>query len=102
LGSRPYVAPEVVAERRATPRSDIYGVGRALFALATATRPRQKWRAPDLRRLMQDAGLDPREVSLIERLAATRPEDRPESLAETLAELDGILRDTKGEADAAA
>lgn len=91
IGTRAYVAPEVFSERQATVRSDVYGVGRALFMLATGERPRQKWTGADLARMMRERGRGEREVALVARLAADDPMDRPADLKGTVAELEAML-----------
>lgn len=91
IGSRGYAAPEVLAGRAATPRSDAYGLGRSLYVLAAGERPRQKWNAAMLAERLRDRGIDPREASLVTWLAADLPADRPATLDEALRELDTVV-----------
>lgn len=93
IGSRGYVAPEVVQDRVADVRSDVYSIGRALFTLATGEKPRQKWTADELAAQMRARGADEREVSLVTWLAAEDAAKRPATLAEPLARLDALLRE---------
>lgn len=90
LGTRAYVAPEVLAKLEASPRSDIYGVGRALFMLATGETPRQKWGAEDLAARMRAAGRSEREAALVAWCTAEDPARRPASLQQVVAELDAL------------
>ena len=69
LGTLRYIAPEVAEGRPATPQSDLYSLGVLLGEIAGAN---------------ASAGL----ATLIARMQAPAPEQRPASAAEALAELD--------------
>lgn len=72
-GSPGFTAPEVAREKLATPATDVWGLGRLLFFLATGEAPRPADRAADLVARLADA----RDAALVARLAADDPRDRP-------------------------
>ncbi|QDT69103.1 Serine/threonine-protein kinase StkP [Planctomycetes bacterium MalM25] len=97
-GTSDYVAPEVVQDpSRIRPESDLYGLGCTLYYAVTGKVPYPGGGHLDkLRRRLREAPIDPRTLApklshamaeLIERLMASRPEDRPASAGMVAAEL---------------
>jgi serine/threonine-protein kinase len=101
VGSPHHMAPEIVEGQDADARSDLFSLGTLLYWLATGTLP---FAAPSptaiLRRLLEGTYADPRTVepkvsdplaSLLTRLLAVAPKDRPSSAVEVRDSLDAIL-----------
>lgn len=97
IGSRGYVAPEVTKRRVALPASDVYGLGRVLFQLASGARPRTKHDGAMLRDMLVARGAPHAEAQLVAWLADEAPERRP-ALDEVLARLDAIQEATRVDA----
>jgi len=107
LGTVPYMAPEQAAGMAVDARGDLFALGVILFELVTGRVPfRGDSTMALLRAVLNDAperlapaavGCPPRYAALVERLLAKRPEDRPDSAAEVLRELDEIARDAEAQ-----
>lgn len=101
LGSPAYLAPEQLAGAPATPRGDLYALGVTVFELLIGRRPHEsaslgellrqvaEQPAPDLARLRP--GLPPALVTLVARLLAKSPSQRPATAAEVAQALEDIL-----------
>jgi tetratricopeptide (TPR) repeat protein len=81
IGSRGYMAPEVEAGKRATPRSDLYSSGMVLL----------DYLGPDEGRFLR---------ALVARLTASDPESRPASAADALEALEQGVTGAEPPADA--
>ena len=101
LGTIDYMAPEqAVNTRRADHRSDVYSLGCTLYFLLTGQSmyrgetPMEKLLAhreapiPPLQELRPDVSADLE--ALYQRLVAKKPEQRPQSMTEVVAALDGL------------
>lgn len=82
IGSRGFAAPEVVRERHATVRSDVFSLGRVHVELATGHSPKTKWTDADMRDVLDAANVEPRERDLIVRMCATDPQARPATMGD--------------------
>jgi len=112
LGTVPYMAPEQVEGRPADHRADLFALGVILYEMAVGDRPfaggsmaavaaailRETPPAPSSRNAAVPAQLD----RLIRRCLEKRPEQRPQTAAEVLAELEAIRGETVGTASPAA
>jgi MoxR-like ATPase/tetratricopeptide (TPR) repeat protein len=90
-----YAAPEVVAGARASPRSDLYGLGALAWAAATGAPPSEGARAhrgQTLRTLLP--WMRPSLAEIIEALVEVHPLDRPESARALLARLGAAAQRT--------
>ena len=109
-GTVAYMAPERLAGRPATVRSDIYSVGVVLYESLTGTRPFVAPTPIAMVRAIDQAspaplreccpGLDPALVAAVERAMAKEPEDRFASAAEMSAALRSGAGPSAGVADA--
>src|SRR5262249_9094426 len=99
MGSPGFIAPELIAGKKADVASDLYALGCTLFQVFTGQLPFQgdaigllKTHAsappPRLRSLVPDAA--PELEALVARLLAKAPAERPASAAEVAAALDAI------------
>jgi serine/threonine protein kinase len=112
MGTPLYMSPEQVEGRSVDPRSDIYSLGITAFHMLAGFPPFEGDTAlavalkhvntplPDLRKLRPD--VPPDLCQLINRMAAKRPEDRPQNAAELLRELRKIKIDTDADFDSLA
>lgn len=91
VGTRGYIAPETVEHHVATPRSDVFGLGRLYYHLATGRLPGGRWTEGDLADRLEPGTI--RDIILA--LSADDPAMRP-------ADGSGVLRllRTKLEANA--
>lgn len=78
-GSGGFTSPEMIASFRGTRASDVWGLGRLMFFMATGGLPKDKEAAADL--VARMPAVPEGERALIARLAADDPADRPESAA---------------------
>lgn len=85
VGSRGYAAPEVCAHHEATARSDVWALGRLLFALSSGVQPAQDWGEKEILERLQGGPVD----DVIRAFVRDRPEDRP---SDPLAALSSRLR----------
>jgi serine/threonine protein kinase len=110
IGDVPYMSPERTRDQAEVDhRSDIYGLGATLYALLTGRPPFESHSLPDLvRRVRQEEPRQPRDYQLsindkfqdvVLQMIAKRPEDRFQTPAELLKELDRIGRYNNLEAD---
>lgn len=110
IGDVPYMSPERTRDRAEVDhRSDIYGLGATLYALLTGRPPVESQSLPDLvRRVRQEEPRSPKDYQLsindtfqdvVLQMIAKRPEDRFQSPADLLRELDRIGRYNNLEAD---
>jgi serine/threonine-protein kinase len=101
IGDVPYMSPERTRGPEGVDhRSDIYGLGATLYALLTGQAPFESTSLPDLIRMVrQDEPPKPKEYQLsinerfqdvVMQMLAKRPEDRFETPADLLSELDRI------------
>jgi serine/threonine protein kinase len=101
IGDVPYMSPERTRGLEGVDhRSDIYGLGATLYALLTGQAPFESTSLPDLIRMVrQDEPPKPKEYQLsinerfqdvVMQMLAKRPEDRFETPADLLSELDRI------------
>jgi eukaryotic-like serine/threonine-protein kinase len=109
IGTPAYLAPERLAGKRATVRSDLYAVGIMCYEALTGTRPfngdtpialayaAQHARPEPLRQLRDD--VSPELESVLMRAIARRPEDRFASAAEFARALDAAGRERATVAD---
>ena len=98
-GTPAYMAPEQLAGKAATERSDLWSLGVVLYELFTGRRPFQGRSVEALRREMEESrpsppsahveGLDPAVERVILRCLETHPGDRPPSVAALAAALPG-------------
>lgn len=72
-GTRGYIAPETMERSVATPRSDVFGLGRLVYHLATARLPSGRWTEADLAARLPEG----RVRDLVLRLSADDPARRP-------------------------
>lgn len=84
VGSPGFRAPEVRGERRAVPATDVDGLGRLLFHLASGRRPRKGWGGMEMAEELEDAGI----AKVVRELCREDPGERPD-----LAEARGLLQD---------
>ncbi len=101
IGTPAYMAPEqLAADPSADHRVDLYAVGLLMYELLagvspfdapspTATMTAQLTRTPESLAILR-ADVPPKLASLVSRLLAKNPEDRPADAATVLAELEGI------------
>lgn len=92
IGSRGYAAPEMLREREATARSDVYGLGRTLAAMAMGKKARQKHDAAALAPLLLAQGVGQGEVDLIVKLSATDAAERPADMREARIAIEAAAR----------
>ncbi|QRO01307.1 protein kinase [Archangium violaceum] len=87
VGTRPYMAPELLERAPATPRSDLYALGLVLHELCTGELPRGMPRRPEEEPPPAGGGqgIDPDFAAIIARCLAPDPQDRFAS-AEVLCE----------------
>ena len=100
VGTPGYMAPEQLAGREVTFRSDIYSLGVLLYEIFTGRRPFEAVTFAELLRLQEDSsppspsrwvdGLNPAIERAIVRCLARDPEDRPASVRAVAAALPGI------------
>lgn len=81
-GSPPYASPEALAGGVATARSDVCGLGRLVYTLATGRVP-----LPQAPFAEQPPPVDPRVAEVVARLAADDPAMRPASMDDAVAAL---------------
>lgn len=86
-GARGYVSPEIKEHGLATVRSDVWSLGRLVFALAAGVAPSDKWDEAALRARLEGHPLAP----AILRLCAEDPAARPASMAEAA----GVLEEAR-------
>ncbi|MDY0059877.1 MAG: serine/threonine-protein kinase [Myxococcota bacterium] len=107
VGTPAYMAPEQFREQEVDARSDLYSLGVLLFELLTGQLPFAGATAeymvqtlyldpPSPARLAPDQGIPEALEQLILRLLAKSKEARPDSAAEVVAELRGLLDGTYG------
>jgi serine/threonine protein kinase len=110
IGDVPYMSPERTRGPQGIDhRSDLYGLGATLYALLTGQAPFENTSLPELIRMVrQDEPTDPKEHQLsindrfkdvVMQLLAKRPEDRFETPADLLKELERIGTFNNLEAD---
>ena len=97
LGTLDYLSPEQAIQNEVSPRSDIYSLGATLFMLLTGHSPydgvpanqklmqHQFGQVPNLLDYRSDA--PPEFASLLSKMMAKKPEDRPASMAEVASAL---------------
>jgi Serine/threonine protein kinase len=101
VGSPHYLSPEQAQGHTVDFRSDIYAVGLILYEMLTGSRPfvgstpvvviAKHLHEPLPSVALKRAGIPPRLVSLISRMTAKLPGERPASYEEILRELDAVL-----------
>jgi serine/threonine protein kinase len=110
IGDVPYMSPERTRDQLGVDhRSDIYGLGATLYALLTGRPPFESNSLPELIRMVrQDAPREPKEYQLaindlfqavVLKMIAKRPDDRFQTPADLLRELERIGRYNNLEAD---
>ncbi len=94
MGTRTYIAPEIILKKRATPQSDIYSLGVTIYEMATGSPPFAGLNPSDL--LSKHLGESPTPPSatnpnvapeldiLILKLLAKKPKDRPAEMREVM------------------
>lgn len=85
VGSPGFASPEMVAQRRVTVRSDVWGAGRLAFALATGLVPQKQWTVKDVEARLADHPLR----AAVLAWCADRVEDRPIDARAAAASLSG-------------
>jgi len=101
LGTPQYAAPEASDARHADHRCDLYSLGAILFEMLEGRPPFPARTVLELLEARRDKGFPTRESlsnpppdpvwQLIQRLCAERPEARPQSADEVVAEIDRVL-----------
>lgn len=99
IGTRGYVAPEIVRTKRASERSDVFSIGRTLYFLAMQERPRAKHTATNLRAAMLERGIGHAEAELIAWMGADDPAARAPTVADAMDRIDEILAQTEPRTD---
>ncbi len=84
-GTPGYTPPEVARGKRATVRSDVWGLARLHAFLATGRHPAAADEPSDLAQRALAAGVPDEEVQLFARCGADAPEERPAGMAEVRA-----------------
>lgn len=112
VGSPHYLSPEQAQGHTVDFRSDIYAVGLILYEMLTGSRPfagttpvaiiAKHIHEPLPSISLKRAGIPPRLASLIGRMTAKLPEERPASYEEILRELDTVLAVRAGDISDAA
>lgn len=86
LGTLAYMAPELLTDsHRADPRTDLFALGGMLFKLLTGLTPDPMNRSEPAHR--HNPEIPPGLETILDRLTAEKPEDRPQSAAEVAADL---------------
>ncbi len=83
-GSRGYASPEMVGTFTATPASDVYGLGRLHYFLATGKKPRQNDATAALVERMRALDVEERDAAVVAALAADDPAARPRTMREAM------------------
>ena len=99
VGTPAYMAPEQLAGREATERSDLFGLGQVLYELFTGRQPFGGATLAEIRRLQRETGpvppaqlardIDPQVERVILQCLSRQPEQRPSSAIAVLAALSG-------------
>lgn len=84
IGSPGYVAPEVAKRNVASPRSDVYGLGRAFVVVATGWKPKFKHGEADVAQQLDAAGIAGRERDVLLRMCADDPARRYADMREVV------------------
>lgn len=87
MGSRGYAPPEIVRERVASVRADVYSLGRTHFALATGVTPKARWHAAALAEQLSATDVPQDERDIILRMCADAPGERFATMDDVLAAL---------------
>lgn len=91
FGTPSYMSPEQLLGEEVDARSDLFSLGVVLYQLSTGARPYEKGTttAPSLRSILPDV---PRRFdALVMKLIARHPDERPESAAQVVRELEALL-----------
>lgn len=112
LGTPYYMAPEQVLGKPITPAADIYAFGIVLYELLTGLKPVTGETVESLFYLILNQQLNmeplvqnqtpPELIKLIERCAAKKPEERPQSFDSVVTEIEAILQKLDGKSTAPA
>ena len=107
LGTPQYAAPEAGDARHADHRSDLYSLGAILFEMLEGRPPFPARTVLELIEARHEKGFPTRDSlsypppepvwHLIQRLCAEKPEGRPQSADEVVAEIDRILASLKAD-----
>lgn len=96
IGTRRYAAPEMMGGGRATERSQVYALGRVYWHMVMGRIPVSRSSVDAVRRqnraileLLRDSRASPREVEFFDRATRIDPDERPATLDEALAILEG-------------
>lgn len=84
IGSSGYASPEVIKRVGATFRSDVFGFGRLHYALLMGQAARKHATLDDTIPALRERGADEREIEVVARCSADRPEDRPADMGAVL------------------
>lgn len=91
IGSAGYAAPEVIDERVATLRTDVWGVGRAMSAFALGQRTRGRWSSAALVSELTSVGVSGAELKVLTAMTRDDPQDRLPDMGAVVARLRGAL-----------
>lgn len=92
VGSPGYAAPEVFSpEKLVTLRTDVWGVGRAMSAIALGRRTKQRWNHDALVAELRTAGVEGAELDLLSAMTHDDPQDRLPTMGEVVTRLRGAL-----------
>lgn len=91
-GSPGYTAPELLVGgtggwRQATPRADVFGVGRVIWFLATGRTPGRRWREEQFAAALAESSMDEDEKALALECCRDDPAQRPADLREVIRRL---------------
>lgn len=76
-GTRGFIAPEILDQYQATPRSDVYGLGRFHAFLVLAREPQQGWDRDALVDAVEQAGAEEDELAFVAACCRDEPAQRP-------------------------
>jgi eukaryotic-like serine/threonine-protein kinase len=112
IGTPYYMAPEQVMGKPVTPAADVYAFGIVLYEMLTGLKPVTGETVESLFYLilhqqlnmepLRQSGAPPELISLVERCAAKKVEERPPSFEAVIADLEAILAKLQGGAAAPA